>query len=71
MHRSEIFCNYLPMKTLLMFSHPIVSAHIVVDNDGILIRNVQESDEGVYTCRVRVQDLGTVEERHIKLEVLF
>ncbi|XP_021944493.1 fasciclin-2 isoform X2 [Folsomia candida] len=45
------------------------NAHIVVDNDGILIRNVQESDEGVYTCRVRVQDLGTVEERHIKLEV--
>jgi hypothetical protein len=45
------------------------SSHFVVDKDGVVIRDVGDADEGVYTCRVRVVQLGTVEERHIKLEV--
>jgi len=32
-----------------------------------VIRDVGDTDEGVYTCRVRVVQLGTVEERHIKV----
>lgn len=34
-----------------------------------MIRGVTDNDEGVYTCRVRVLDLGTVEEKFINLEV--
>ncbi|CAG7729553.1 unnamed protein product [Allacma fusca] len=45
------------------------SDHYVTTADGILIKNVSEYDEGVYTCRVRVISLGKVEERHIQLEV--
>lgn len=40
-----------------------------MDKDGVVIREVSETDEGVYTCRVRVTSMGTVEERHIQVEV--
>ncbi|CAL8091779.1 unnamed protein product [Orchesella dallaii] len=45
------------------------SDHFVMDKDGVVIRGVTEADEGVYTCRVRVTSMGTVEERHIQVEV--
>ncbi len=40
-----------------------------MDKDGVVIRGVTEDDEGIYTCRVRVTSMGTVEERHIQVEV--
>lgn len=40
-----------------------------MDKDGVVIRDVTNSDEGIYTCRVRVTSMGTVEERHIQVEV--
>lgn len=48
-----------------------IADHFVVDKDGVVIRGVTDEDEGVYTCRVRVVQLGTVEERHIKVEVRY
>lgn len=40
-----------------------------MDKDGVVIRGVTEFDEGVFTCRVRVVSMGTIEERHIQVEV--
>ncbi|CAL8091774.1 unnamed protein product [Orchesella dallaii] len=45
------------------------SDHFFIQKDGVIIRSVSEQDEGVYTCRVRVTSMGTVEERHIQVEV--
>lgn len=43
--------------------------HYVMDKDGVVIRGVTEQDEGVYTCRVRVVSMGTIEERQVQLQV--
>lgn len=40
-----------------------------MDKDGVVIRGVTEADEGIFSCRVRVVAMGTIEERHIQLEV--
>ncbi|XP_055913981.1 fasciclin-2 isoform X2 [Eupeodes corollae] len=41
----------------------------VVQTDGLLIRNVQESDDGIYTCRAAVIETGELVERVIRVEV--
>ncbi|XP_013194959.1 fasciclin-2 isoform X2 [Amyelois transitella] len=41
----------------------------VIHTNGLQIKNVQESDDGTYTCRAVVIKTGELAERHIKLEV--
>lgn len=41
----------------------------VIHAKGLIIKNVQESDDGTYTCRAVVIQTGELAERNIKLEV--
>lgn len=41
----------------------------VIETDGLLIKDINEADAGTYTCRARVLETGSLEERDIKLEV--
>ncbi|SPP89150.1 fasciclin-2 isoform X4 [Drosophila guanche] len=41
----------------------------VVQTHGLLIHDVQETDEGIYTCRAAVIDTGELLERTIRVEV--
>jgi len=41
----------------------------VIDNDGLVIQNVTEADDGIYICRAIVLDTGELSERNIKVEV--
>lgn len=37
---------------------------------GLTIRNVEETDDGIYTCRAAVIETGELVERNIRVEVL-
>ncbi|XP_066902573.1 fasciclin-2 isoform X2 [Halyomorpha halys] len=41
----------------------------VMETDGLLIRNVQVTDDGTYTCRAFVMDTGDLQRREINVEV--
>lgn len=41
----------------------------MVETGGLHIRNVQESDDGIYTCRAAVIQTGELVERNIRVEV--
>ena len=51
------------------FSFLFVGDRYVIETDGLLIKNVDYNDAGTYTCRARVMETGSLEERDIKLEV--
>lgn len=41
----------------------------MVETRGLLIRNVDETDDGIYTCRAAVIQTGELVERNIRVEV--
>ncbi|XP_020277616.1 fasciclin-2 isoform X2 [Pseudomyrmex gracilis] len=43
--------------------------HYVIDTHSLKIKNVQETDDGVYTCRASVPTTGELQERPIRVEV--
>ncbi|XP_045025430.1 fasciclin-2 isoform X4 [Daphnia magna] len=43
--------------------------HYVIENDGVLIREVSLEDDTYFTCRARVQTTGQLEDRRIRVEV--
>ena len=51
------------------FPFCFVGDRYVIETDGLLIKNVDYNDAGTYTCRARVMETGSLEERDIKLEV--
>lgn len=42
----------------------------IIQQDGVLVKNIEASDEGVYKCRARVAELGALDSRDIQVEVL-
>ena len=40
----------------------------IVETEGLLIKNVEEGDDGIYTCRALVIDTGELAEKNIKVE---
>jgi neural cell adhesion molecule len=45
------------------------SDKFIIKHDGLLVKSVQESDDGIYTCRAAVIQTGELMERNIRLEV--
>lgn len=45
--------------------------HYIIDTHALKIKNVQESDDGIYTCRASVPTTGELRERPIRVEVNF
>ncbi|KAL1138703.1 hypothetical protein AAG570_008765 [Ranatra chinensis] len=45
------------------------ASRYIVETDGLLIQKVQESDDGIYTCRAFVVETGELAERNIRVEV--
>ncbi|CAK9816691.1 Fas2 [Anthophora plagiata] len=43
--------------------------HYIIDTYALKIKNVQESDDGIYTCRASVLTTGELKERAIRVEV--
>ncbi|XP_018302242.1 fasciclin-2 isoform X3 [Mycetomoellerius zeteki] len=43
--------------------------HYIINTYSLKIKNVQEQDDGVYTCRASVQTTGELQERPIRVEV--
>ncbi|XP_017763554.1 PREDICTED: fasciclin-2 isoform X2 [Eufriesea mexicana] len=43
--------------------------HYIIETFALKIKNVQESDDGIYTCRASVQATGELQERDIHVEV--
>lgn len=40
----------------------------IIDNTGLLIKNVRESDDGVYTCSALVLETANMQSRNIRVE---
>lgn len=43
----------------------------IIDSSGLLIKNVRESDDGVYTCSALVLETGNMQSRKIRVGFIF
>jgi neurocan core protein len=59
-----------PLVDWLQNGEPIkVGRRYIIETDGLLIQNVTEADDGMYTCRAIVIETGELSERNIHVEV--
>lgn len=49
----------------------VTNDRYVVKSDGLLIRDIRESDDGIYTCRAAVLETGSFDARNIKVNFIF
>jgi len=71
---SKIMCtvtaNPQPMVDWLKDLKPIkLDDRTIIQQDGVLIKQITQDDEGVYRCRAKVPQLGSIEYKDIKVEV--
>ena len=57
------------MSSNLQCLYFLTGDRYVIETDGLLIKRVNQDDAGTYTCRARVLETGSLEERDIKMEV--
>ncbi|XP_021704152.1 fasciclin-2 isoform X4 [Aedes aegypti] len=68
--RCEVYANPPATVDWLRDGDPIKSSgRYVIENRGLLIRNVSENDDGLYTCRAAVISTGELAKRVIRVEV--
>ena len=65
------FYTIFSYENLLIYPYVLfyTGDRYVIETDGLLIKGVDYNDAGTYTCRARVLETGSREERDIKLEV--
>lgn len=64
----EVQADPSPIISWQRNGEPINSeGRYVVDSKGLLIKNIKESDDGVYTCRAVVVTTGHLQTRNIKV----
>lgn len=68
--RCEVQANPAPIVTWSRNGKNIATDNrYIIENKGLLIKNVKESDDGVYACRAVVVHTGSFKVRDIKVEV--
>ncbi|XP_021918912.1 fasciclin-2 isoform X4 [Zootermopsis nevadensis] len=68
--RCKVTAKPAPLVDWLQNGDPIkVGGRYIIETDGLLIQNVTEADDGMYTCRAIVIDTGELSERNIRVEV--
>lgn len=66
----KTFYEWKTFKLFIVSKFQIqIDEKYVIQTKGLLIKNVQESDDGIYTCRAAVFETGELTERNIRLEV--
>lgn len=68
--KCEVTAKPAPSVDWLRNGEPIkTGGRYIVNTRGLQIKNVQQEDDGVYTCRAVVIETGELAERNIKVEV--
>ncbi|XP_022827010.1 fasciclin-2 isoform X1 [Spodoptera litura] len=66
----EVTAEPAPSVDWFKEGNPVVTGdRYVIHANGLMIKGVEESDDGTYTCRAVVIQTGELAERNIKLEV--
>lgn len=69
--RCEVKANPAPILTWLKNGENIDSnERYIVESNGITIKNVKESDDGIYVCRAVVIPTGQIQMKNIKVKWL-
>lgn len=68
--KCKVTANPAPLIDWLKNGEPIAEgSNYITETEGLLIKNAQVADDGVYTCRAIVIETGELKERHIHVEV--
>ena len=68
LHQSKK-CEEYNQSYVNILSQVVTGDRYVIHANGLMIKGVEESDDGTYTCRAVVIQTGELAERNIKLEV--
>lgn len=64
----EVEANPAPIISWERGGVPITSKdRYIVDAKGLIVKNIKESDDGIYVCRAVVVSTGHIQTRNIKV----